>query len=71
MDFFHLQDLVTSDYDEVLFYLPFDNFKRRATPATTEEYVTYREATLGFICRRTRRITEWLRDNHPDAEIGG
>ena len=42
VDFFHLQDLVTPDYDEVRFYLPFENFKRRGTPATTEEHVTYR-----------------------------
>ncbi|WP_240484323.1 DUF6994 family protein [Pseudarthrobacter sulfonivorans] len=71
VDFFHLQDLVTADYDEVRFFLPFDNFKRRGTPATTEEYVTYREATLEFIAKRGQRITKWLEDNHPDNEIGG
>jgi hypothetical protein len=71
VDFFHLQDLVTPDYDEVRFYLPFDNFKRRGTPATTEEYVTYREATLEFIAKRGQRITKWLEDNRPDNEIGG
>ncbi|QOD05378.1 hypothetical protein IDT60_04565 [Pseudarthrobacter sp. BIM B-2242] len=71
VDFFHFQDLVTPDYSEVLFFLPFDNFKHRGTPATTEEYVAYREATLDFIERRTRRITEWLRDNCPDTDDDG
>ena len=28
VEFFHFQDLVTPDCDEVRFYLPFDNFKR-------------------------------------------
>ena len=71
VDFFHLQDLVTPCCDEVLFYLPFDNFKRRGTPATREEYVTYREATLEFIAKRGQRIARWLEDNRPDTEIGG
>ena len=69
VDFFHFQDLVTPDYDEVLFYLPFDNFKRPGTPATTEEYVTYREATLEFIAKRRQRIAKWLKDNDPDAGL--
>lgn len=71
VDFFHFQDLVTPDYSEVLSFLPFDNFKHRGTPATTEEYVAYREATLDFIERRTRRIAEWLRDNCPDTDDDG
>ncbi|MGO4189024.1 DUF6994 family protein [Pseudarthrobacter sp. TAF60_1] len=71
VDFFNFQDLVTPDYDEVRFYLPFDNFKHPGTPATMDEYVTYREATLDFIERRTRRITEWLRDNCPDTDDDG
>jgi hypothetical protein len=69
VDFFHLQDLVTLDYDEVLFFLPLDNFKRPGTPATTEEYVTYREATLEFIAKRGQRIAGWLEDNGPGAGV--
>ncbi|MCU1567996.1 MAG: hypothetical protein JWQ56_2933 [Pseudarthrobacter sp.] len=56
---------MTPDYDKILFFLPFDNFTRRGTPSTTEEYVTYREASLDFKERRTRRMTEWLRDDCP------
>ncbi|SDP61121.1 hypothetical protein SAMN04487914_12034 [Arthrobacter sp. ok909] len=69
VDFFHLQDLVTPGYDEVLFYLPFDQFERSGTPATTEEFVTYREATLEFIAGRGRRMAKWVIENHPDIEV--
>jgi hypothetical protein len=69
VDFFHLQDLVTPDYDGVRFYLPFDDFERPGTPATTEEYVTYREATLGFIEGRQRRMEKWVIEHHPEIEV--
>ncbi|WP_454697832.1 DUF6994 family protein [Arthrobacter humicola] len=69
VDFFHFQDLVSPDYDEVRFFLPLDNFKRPGTPATTEEYVTYREATLDFIEKRGRRMAEWLGEHHPDIDV--
>jgi hypothetical protein len=69
VDFFHFQNLVTADYDEVRFFLPFNNFKLPGTPATTEGYVTYREATLNFIDKRGLRMAEWLGDNGPDAGV--
>lgn len=65
VEFFHFQDLVTPDYKEVRFYLPFDNFERSGTPATTEDYVTYREATLEFIEGRKRRMDEWVTKHCP------
>lgn len=64
VEFFHFQDLVTPDYDEVRFYLPFDNFKRSGTPTTTDEYVEYREKTLEFIEGRKRRMAEWVMEHH-------
>ncbi|WP_181037433.1 DUF6994 family protein [Arthrobacter sp. ZGTC412] len=69
VDFFHFQDLVTPDYNEVRFFLPFDNFLRRGTPATTEEYVEYRENVLDFINKRGQRMAKWVRENHPDIEV--
>ncbi|MDP9905587.1 DUF6994 family protein [Arthrobacter bambusae] len=69
VDFFHLQDLVTPDYDEVRFYLPFDNFERSGAPATTAEYVTYREAALEFIAGRARRMAKWVLEHHPEIEV--
>lgn len=49
VDFFHFQDLVTPDYENVEFYLKEDSgdFNRAGMPATTEEYVEYRENVLG------------------------
>lgn len=68
VDFFHLQDLVTPDYKEVRFYLPF-NFERRGTPATTAEYVEYRENVLHFINKRRQRMAKWVAENHPEIEV--
>ncbi|WP_369046691.1 DUF6994 family protein [Sinomonas sp. P10A9] len=69
VDYFHLQDLVTPDYNAVRFYLPFDNFERSGAPVTRDEYVTYREATLEFIAARARRMAEWVRRHHPDIDV--
>ncbi|MEF3120514.1 DUF6994 family protein [Kocuria flava] len=69
VDFFHFQDLVTHDYDRVEFYLPFDDFERSGTPATTDEYVTHREKTLEFIEGRNRRMAEWVIEHHPEIEV--
>lgn len=60
VDFFHFQDLVTPDYENVRFYLPLEDFARRGTPLTVEEYVTCMEATLSLIKQRQRRMTEWI-----------
>lgn len=67
--FFHFQDLVTPDYAQIHFFLPFENFRRAGTPSTTEEYVTYREAALEFIDKRSRRMAKWITENHPDIEV--
>ncbi|MEX5300609.1 DUF6994 family protein [Kocuria sabuli] len=69
VDFFHFQDLVTPDYAEVRFHLPFNNFERSGTPVTPEEYVEYREAVLEFIGKRRRRMAQSVRKNHPDIQV--
>jgi hypothetical protein len=69
VDFFHLQELVTRDYDDVRFFLPFDNFERPGIPSTTEEYIAYREATLEFIAGRQLRMAKWVIENHPEFEV--
>ncbi|KRE77785.1 DUF6994 family protein [Arthrobacter sp. Soil761] len=65
-DFFALFD---GFKEFVRFYLPFDNFKRSGMPATKDEYVTYREATLEFISARSRRMAAWVMENHPGIEV--
>lgn len=67
--FFHLQDLVTEDFEQVRFFLPLEDFQRRGAPVTTAEYVTYREQVLDFIERRGRRMAQWVRKHHPDIEV--
>jgi hypothetical protein len=69
VDFFHFQDLVTPDYAQIHFYVPLENFQRAGTPSTTEEYVTYRDATLEFLDKRSRRMAKWITENHPDIEV--
>lgn len=69
VDFFHFQDLVTPDYNEVLFFLPFDNFRRSGTPKTTGEYVEYRENVLDFIAKRGQRMAKWVIENRRDIEV--
>jgi hypothetical protein len=69
VEFFHFQDLVTTDCKKVQFYLPLDNFKRSGTPTTTPEYVTYRDKVLEFIEKRNGRMAKWVKENHPEIEI--
>ena len=55
VSFFLLDDLV-DDRGEVQFFLPFDNFARRPTPTSVEEYVDYRLRSVEFVTARNRRI---------------
>ncbi len=59
IDFFLLHDLVTADSDAVRFFLPLDDFSRRGSPRSLEEYIDYREAVLDFIAKRQQRIARW------------
>ena len=56
VEFFLLQDLVTTDFSAVKFSLPFDNFKGSPIPADTREYNAYRSASIAFIEARNQRI---------------
>lgn len=60
VDFFHFQDLVTDDYQDVRFFLPLQDFARPGVPRTVAEYVSYREAALSFIAARNRVIHAWV-----------
>lgn len=68
VEFFHFQDLM-DEHGKVEFYLPFDNFERHGTPATKEEYVTYRDAVLKFISKRGQRMGKWVKEHHPEIEV--
>ncbi len=56
VDFFLLQDLVTSDYSDIKFYLPFRGFEHNPLPQNKVEYLSYRMKTLVFIEARGQRM---------------
>ena len=63
VEFFHLQQLVNTSLDQVEFWLPFDGFVRHGAPASVDEYVRLREATLEFIADRGARMASWVRSH--------
>lgn len=56
VDFFLLQDMVTSDYSEVKFALPFDDFESGPLPRDVNAYREYRRNSIDFIVARNRRV---------------
>lgn len=60
VDFFFLQDLVTSDYSTVRFHLPYECFDDCPLPKSKEEYLRYQESTLNFVKSRAKRMKESL-----------
>ena len=62
VDFFLLQDLVDENYN-VIFFLPFDNFKTQPKISTKEEYLEYKNNAVKFILARNRRIENYVNEN--------
>ena len=56
IDFFYLQDCVSSDYKEVKFWLGNGQFKSNPLPQTVEEYLLWIECQLEFVKKRNERI---------------
>jgi hypothetical protein len=56
IDFFLLQDLVTENYSEIKFYLPFDNFMSVPNFHSIGDYSIYQERVIDFINKRNNRI---------------
>ncbi|BCW67343.1 hypothetical protein NicSoilB4_21060 [Arthrobacter sp. NicSoilB4] len=71
VEFFHFQDLIKpgSDYQEIEYFLKPNNFERAATPATTGEYIEYRENVLAFIKKRSIRMANWVMENRRDIAV--
>ena len=65
IDFFLLQDLVTEDYSEVLFWHPFDQFSGSALPKNVKEYLDYKGTVINFVQSRNQRI------RHSQGKQGG
>jgi hypothetical protein len=56
IDFFLLQDLVSSDYSSIKYLIPFKDFDSPPLPCSAEEYVTYKGNMIKFITKRNNRI---------------
>ena len=56
IDFFLLNDLVSSDYSSIKYIIPFKDFDNTALPCNVEEYVTYKDNMIKFIAKRNERI---------------
>lgn len=56
VDFFFLQDLVTTDRSAVRFFMPFDDFVSPSVPQNADAYIGYRDKSIRFIHARNRRI---------------
>ena len=56
VNFFLLQDLVTENYAQIKFHLPFDNFMSVPDFHCVNDYLLYREGVLDFINKRNSRI---------------
>ena len=60
VDFFFLQDCVTSDYSEVVSWLGDMDFDTPALPRDVDEYRIWIDANMDFVRRRNRRIASFV-----------
>jgi hypothetical protein len=56
VDFFLLQDLVTENYEQINFYLPFEDFMSAPNFHGVNYYLLYHERVIDFINKRNNRI---------------
>ena len=56
VDFFLLQDLVSTNYSTVKYHLQHNDFDESPLPQNINEYLEYRENTINFILKRGQRI---------------
>lgn len=56
VEFFWLQDLVSEDFSNVRFFMPFDDFLKSPLPASTEAYRGYMRLAVEFIEARNHRV---------------
>lgn len=69
VDFFHLQDCVSDDYEKVVFWLDHDDFTPNPLPQNTDEYLIWIERELQFVEMRNERIRRSLTNNNKMNEL--
>ena len=60
VDFFLLQDLVSSNYSSIRYHLPHKDFTDPPLPQSVDEYLKYRENTISFVKARGQRMLETI-----------
>ena len=58
VDFFLLQDLVTSDYLSIKYFVPFESFENYPLPNDIEEYKQYKYNLSNFVSSRSQRMKD-------------
>jgi hypothetical protein len=58
VEFFLLQDLVSTDFSAVKISVPFDDFRGSPIPTDAHEYNAYKNASIAFIEARNERILD-------------
>lgn len=67
VDHFLLQDLLTESGEGILFFMPFDGFKKPHVPRDLETYREYRRRSIRFVKARNERIDEyWAQQSGAD-----
>ena len=62
VDFFLLQDLVSSDCEAVRFFMPFNDFSPPAIPRDLDTYLEFRHLSIEFTKARSLRIDQLALD---------
>jgi hypothetical protein len=60
VDFFLLQDLVTSDYSNINFFIPHICGEDKALPQSKDDYIKYQKNSVHFIMARAARMQKLL-----------
>lgn len=61
VDFFHLQDLVSDDYQKVKFFIETgSDLSGKAVPRTAIEYREYKSNSMAFVDARAARMKNWV-----------
>ena len=65
VDFFLLNDLVSFNHEEVIFFTPFSElFSHSPLPRSKAEYLQYRRSSMDFVSKRNTRISDWTIRNY-------
>ena len=68
VDHFLLQDLVGKNGRLILFFMPFDDFKKPHIPHDLATYREYRSLSMDFVRARNARIDDWARSTQPSLD---